>query len=105
MPSERVTDLAELFDVKVSWGPGRDVQVGIESYSSATRPSTSLVDWLLGMSSNRAAAQALRSQLVDLLGDEPASFTGLWSSLDRAGINRLIRLLQRARDSAFGPDA
>lgn len=30
---------------------------------------------------------------------------GHWTSLDRAGVNRLIRILRKARDSAFGADA
>lgn len=29
---------------------------------------------------------------------------GLWTTLDRDGINRLIRVLRRARDQAFGRD-
>lgn len=29
---------------------------------------------------------------------------GLWTWLDRAGVNRLIRLLRKARDNAFGRD-
>jgi len=31
--------------------------------------------------------------------------TGWFMQLDRAGINRLIRVLRRARDQAFGEDA
>lgn len=30
--------------------------------------------------------------------------TGLWTDLDRRGCNDLIRVLRRARDSAFGRD-
>lgn len=30
--------------------------------------------------------------------------TGLWTDLDRKGCNDLIRVLRRARDSAFGRD-
>ena len=30
---------------------------------------------------------------------------GLWCDLDRAGINRLIRTLRKARDQAYGADA
>jgi hypothetical protein len=32
-------------------------------------------------------------------------YKGVWATLDRHGINRLIRLLRKARDSAFGADA
>ena len=39
--------------------------------------------------------------------DAPEHFTwsGTHSTLDRAGINRLIRVLRRARDAAYGADA
>jgi len=30
---------------------------------------------------------------------------GMYVRLDRAGVNRMIRALRRARDAAFGPDA
>lgn len=33
-----------------------------------------------------------------------STVTGYWSWLDRPGTNRLIRLLRKARDSAFGRD-
>lgn len=36
---------------------------------------------------------------------EWAQFTGVWGTLDRAGCNRMIRALRRARDQAYGPDA
>lgn len=36
-------------------------------------------------------------------GDDVVS--GLWMDLDREQINRLIRSLRRARDSAYGADA
>lgn len=39
-------------------------------------------------------------------GPPVASFTwrGVWADLDREGCNRLIRLLRKARDSAYGRD-
>ncbi len=37
------------------------------------------------------------------INGEPAD-PGLWMDLDRAAINRLIRSLRTARDSAFGRD-
>lgn len=37
------------------------------------------------------------------LDDEP--FNGWHATLDREGINRLIRSLRKARDAAFGADA
>ena len=32
------------------------------------------------------------------------SYTGVWSTLNREGVNRLIRVLRRARDQAYGRD-
>lgn len=37
------------------------------------------------------------------VGDEPPKI--FFAALDRAGVNRLIRTLRRARDAAFGADA
>lgn len=31
-------------------------------------------------------------------------YSGVWSTLDRGGCNRLIKLLRRARDAAYGAD-
>lgn len=50
-------------------------------------------------------------QLTTLTGEglgiktvDPDSADGLWVSLDREAINRLIRVLRKARDQAFGID-
>lgn len=37
-------------------------------------------------------------------GDPPQKFEGWHVTLDREGINRLIRSLRRARDAAYGRD-
>lgn len=36
--------------------------------------------------------------------DTAGCFYGVWADLDRQQINRLIRLLRRARDAAYGAD-
>jgi len=41
---------------------------------------------------------------VEPLVGNVATDAGLWSDLDRQGCNDLIRILRRARDSAFGRD-
>jgi hypothetical protein len=41
----------------------------------------------------------------DTLKDLVKSVSGPWITLDREGINRLIRSLRRARDQAYGQDA
>lgn len=42
---------------------------------------------------------------VDLTINGEPSNGGLWMDLDREQINRLIRSLRKARDSAYGADA
>lgn len=82
MPKEAIYDDAGTFDLMVGWSPGKYVQVGIETHSGAT--------------------------LVDQLGcgADPVhpTFTGVWGTFDRAGLNRAIRMLRKARDEAFGRD-
>lgn len=36
---------------------------------------------------------------------DPGTIDGWWIDLDLPGINRMIRLLRRARDKAYGTDA
>ncbi len=81
MPKENTDDIVTKgFRVEVSWENDRHVQV-------ATTSST--------------------SKFV-LPGDNPGDpeypFHGWHVTLDRHGINRLIRTLRRARDAAFGKD-
>lgn len=48
---------------------------------------------------------AVGNWLVDLINDAThGGYLGLWSDIDRHGINDLIKLLRRARDSAYGRD-
>lgn len=82
MPKELVYDAAGMFDVHVGWTPDSDMQVGVVTHGGGD----------------------LVKQLT--AGDEvDGGFTGVWSTLDRDGVNRLIRVLRRARDSTFGADA
>ncbi|MEU1761293.1 hypothetical protein [Micromonospora sp. NPDC005652] len=82
MPKETIYDQVSLYDLEVGWEADRWVQVGIKTHDG------------------RSIAEHLTGE-----GETPADFRGLWGSYDRAGINRLIRILRRARDSAFGADA
>ena len=50
----------------------------------------------------RIATTMHRDDRQELLGFE---WDGYCSTLDRTGINRLIRALRRARDAAYGADA
>lgn len=86
MPKERIYDSAGMYDIDVTWmgqQPDGYVQVGVSSHDGSP----------------------LSTLLNAVSDDEAATFTGLWGTLDRAGINRLIRTLRRARDYAYGADA
>lgn len=81
MPRETVRDSAGLYNPQVGWSNGT-VQLGLETASGES--------------------------LIDVLDDnysDSKDAKSIWSSLDRDGINRLIRLLRKARDGAFGADA
>lgn len=49
----------------------------------------------------QVAVLPMESGMPDEANRESAS----WSTLDRAGLNQLIRRLRQARDDAFGADA
>lgn len=81
MPKETMHDEATLYDVTVGWETNKYVQVGLQTHDG--RP------------------------IVDHLTETPgetAEFRSLWGTLDRAGCNRLIRAVRRARDQAYGRD-
>jgi hypothetical protein len=82
MPKEMIQDEAQMYDVHVGWGR-EQVQVGVETHGGES--------------------------LVEKLGEggkdtDAAQFRGVWGTLDRQGVNLLIRTLRRARDQAFGRD-
>lgn len=84
MPRERIYDDAGMFDLEIQWASGRYVQVGLETHSG--EPITQAV--------NPAQAEA----------SAQTQFTGLWGTFDRVALNRIIRILRRARDAAYGAD-
>lgn len=93
MPKEKIYDLSSLFDLEIGWGHGHDVQVGI-----STHDGRALVDWLAGQDRTPLDPDAPE-------GSRLPGFSSLWCSLDRSGVNRLITMLRKARDDAFGRDA
>lgn len=92
LPKEKIYDGCELFDIEVGWGLGHDVQLGI-----TTHDGRSLVDWLAGQDRTPQDPDAPEGSLLP-------GFSSLWASLDRSGVNRLIKALRKARDDAFGRD-
>lgn len=63
--------------IAVGWAPDRDVQIGL----------------------------TFGSKVALAIDGLPSDFPSVFMDLDRAAINRLIHLLRKARDSAYGKDA
>lgn len=110
------------YEVKVGWAVDCDVQVGVEmpghvipqllgvhaEYATNVEQTRAVADLgavireaLDGLSPTddvgigRAVSQALSKRF---------DHQGVWADLDRGGVNKLIKVLRRARDSAFGRD-
>lgn len=120
MPKERIWDDAGMFDLEVGWtATGEYVQVGI-----ITHDGRSLADWLSEKDAPAAptvpAGASITTSgdftLLNTAGGNQylvpgaqqqsslANFNSLWSTLSRAQINRLIRMLRKARDESYGKD-
>lgn len=84
MPKETVQ--TEDGQVAVGWQRDRDVQLGV-----ALRPVVQYIDGGATTDATTTTTQSFKE--------------GQWLTLDRAGLNRLIRALRKARDAAFGADA
>lgn len=95
MPKENINDMVtDGFRVEVGWGsavPGeREGHVQV-----AATNAHSLFRWeQLDRAEDEGADPSVGGQ-----------FDGWHVTLDREGINRLIRVLRRARDAAYGADA
>lgn len=88
MPKEMIHQPEAPFSVEVNWH--RDANV--VQIASVTRPVV-------------GNAPLPLAELVDKWDDETKELaTGLFCTLDRHQVNRLIRTLRRARDQAFGRD-
>lgn len=121
MPKEAVhTDGP--FHAIVGWAADRDVQVGVEGDEGRS------VNWLLygPQHPNDDVLERLGRELLDVVACTDARckpvdlgaaalnildtlvgppVCGVHATLDRGGCNRLIRVLRRARDAAYGADA
>lgn len=83
MPKENINDeVTDGFRVEVAWNPGAWLQVAsVNQHSKLTLPSDDEGEQV----------------------EQP--FDGWRVTLDRHGVNRLIRSLRKARDAVFGADA
>jgi hypothetical protein len=80
-------------------GTGRAVVVGWQNGGDQVQVSTILAEPVTGDDPDAYG-------LVDQLRKDGEDFNGFHADLDRRrAVNDLIRLLQRARDGAFGRDA
>ena len=52
----------------------------------------------------RRVLDVLEGPVSELTSYREDEYQGLWATLDRTGVNRLIRMLRKARDTAFGKD-
>lgn len=106
------------FDVKVGWNKDMGVQVGIAEADGRSmwwvyseRRKDIIGSRLIEIVSNRTLCKDINEECVRVAEDalnmfdvECGIFDSLWANLDRREINELIRVLRRARDSAFGRD-
>lgn len=109
MPSETIHDSTGIIDIRVSWGNDESGTVQVVS-QAATRegvlhPTDRIVnilnDWLIEAHMPLVDLDELRKEL----SYEP-HFDGWWATLNSwSECNRLIKVLQRARDRAFGSPA
>ena len=103
---ETVSSSVMPIGVDVWWG--RDsgyVMVGA-SYSSWEEGSQNILSivnsWLLGL--EKPVIELTDEEFDDIPALEFGGFSGFVSTLDRDGVNNLIKNLRKARDAAFGKD-
>jgi hypothetical protein len=115
MPRELIKSQVGPYHPKVGWSADQDVQLGIEVEGQRS------IFWTLFSGDDmrtRLGQQIAALNLVEYDDDlalgqavlntldtvSHGGYLGLWSDLDRHGINQLIKVLRRARDSAYGKD-
>lgn len=118
MPRETIYS-DQQFNVSVGWWPDRDLQVGVTTTQEQTLLRALYGDAAtiskigkaavaaFGLDDSQgfdyASAGAKVLDLVENAGDYP--YQGIWSTLgNRMDPNRLIKVLRKARDAAFGHD-
>ena len=122
MPTERIFGLPEYCDylAKVNWQADRDVRLSVELHS--TDPATGLFTHLLqghaedigsvikawnsSDATHHLATMTDREvgeQMIALV-EAGRAYREVGTMLDRAQCNRLISVLRRARNSAYGAD-
>ena len=103
MPRETIYGSGAPINVSVAWGNNETVQVAtIHDRDDDARAMLRIVnDWLDAADMEKVDINELVARL-DRKGT-PARFDGWHATLDDwPGVNRLIKVLKRARDQAFG---
>lgn len=101
MPRETIHGSGMPINVSVAWGNNETVQVATinQDHDAVIRIVN---EWLEAVGLDPVDADHLRARFKKKTGSELA-FDGWHSTLDDwAGVNRLIKVLKRARDQAFG---
>lgn len=115
MPREKIESPVGPYHVKVGWASDRDVQIGVEvdgersifwTLFNDRDMKASLAEKIQSLPVQDVSAQDYAENVLNILDEVSLmGYQGLWSTLDRSSCNRLIRLIRRARDAAFGADA
>lgn len=121
MPKEtiRMNDDFNNFNVQVGWTKDREMQVGIDHSEGRSLFWVLLernVEWI-GLEARRIVAEAddpetlslgdirLGKNILNMLDCSTSGpVSSVWTTPSRHEVNELIRVLRRARDSAYGKD-
>ena len=123
MPRETIrihSNEADIFDIKVGWTKDQYMQIGLEHFEHRSLISI----FFNSDDAKKMLGREVRGLVLDAKADATqwddkelgerilkmlenttsGSHPSIWTSPSRHEVNELIRLLRRARDSAFGRD-
>lgn len=107
------------FNVKIGWNRDMDVQIGISEsmdrsmwwvYGEKLKEELGseiekiVIEARQGFPEGFDRSEDIAENVLNLFDTILGSLDSMWSTLSRKDINDLIRVLRRARDSAFGRD-
>lgn len=107
------------FNVKVGWNKDMNVQIGISEsmdrsmwwvYGEKRKEELGseiekiVIEARQGFPEGFDRSEDIAKNVLNLFDTMLGSLDSMWSTLSRKDINDLIRVLRRARDSAFGRD-
>lgn len=107
MPAETIHGDAMPIDVRISWGAALECVQVASLHDQGTRSALVMVnEWLEAAKMPTIDYAELQSKLAGTQFDGAmASFDGWHATFnERSKVNRMIAVLRRARDHAFGKD-